>query len=239
MKDATMPRTNNTHVRRPWGRIGALLVGVSLMTVSAQAQALDRVISADHLGAPVVWAPAAIAQGLWARRVAQGARVAVVFEPAPPRPSDALPTRVDLTGLTVRAALDLLVAMDARYDWREVAGAIVIRPTAAWDDAEHALNLPSVGPASDQPLADAIRQVVGGAAPSEEMAALAAQVDRGQRVTASTGTGQSVLTRLSELAVAGELFIQVRDVRQGPGTFVDVSTWDGQSYAILAPEVQP
>ena len=234
-----MPRTNTMHVRHRWGQIIALFVGVTLAPVSAQTQALDRGISADHLGAPVVWAPAAIGQGLWARRVAQGARVAMVFEPAPAVPSNALPTRVDLTGLTVRAALDLLVEMDPRYSWREVAGAIVIRPTAAWDDAEHALNLPSVDTAPDQPLANAIRQVVGGVAPSEEMAALAAQVDRGQRVTASTETGQSVLSRLSELAVAGELFIQVRDVRQGPGTFVDVSTWDGQSYAILAPEVQP
>ena len=234
-----MPQDNNTHVRRRWGQIFALLVGLTLMTGSAQAQALDRVISADHLGAPVVWAPAAIGQGLWARRIAQGARVAVVFEPAPPRPSDALPTRVDLSGLTVRAALDLLVAMDARYSWREVAGAIVIRPTGAWDDGEHALNLPSVDTATDQPLSDAIRQVAGGAAPSEEMAVLAVQVDRGQRVAPSTEAGQTVLTRLSALAVAGELFIQVRDVRMGPGRFVDVSTWDGQSYAILAPAEGP
>ena len=45
-----------------------------------------------------------------------------------------------LTGLPLRAALDLLVSLDPRYEWREMRDVIVVRPVEAWADARHVLH---------------------------------------------------------------------------------------------------
>jgi hypothetical protein len=50
--------------------------------------------------------------------------------------------RVDLSQQSVREILDLLCMADPRYEWREMAGVIVVRPTEAWDDPMHPLHLP-------------------------------------------------------------------------------------------------
>jgi hypothetical protein len=47
-----------------------------------------------------------------------------------------------LTGLTVRAALDLMAGIDSRYEWREMNGVIVLRAPDAWNRANHPLHLP-------------------------------------------------------------------------------------------------
>jgi hypothetical protein len=52
-----------------------------------------------------------------------------------PIPGDGIP----LNGLTLRAALDILSALDQRYSWREMNGAIVIRPHVSWGDSNHPL----------------------------------------------------------------------------------------------------
>jgi hypothetical protein len=49
-------------------------------------------------------------------------------------------TGVTLTGLTLRSALDALVAVDPRYEWREMSGVIVFRPATAWVDSADPLN---------------------------------------------------------------------------------------------------
>jgi hypothetical protein len=70
--------------------------------------------------------------------LARSARVPIGFEEvaqepekydgnlAKVRPED----RTNLIGLTVARALDLLVAADARYAWREHNGVLLIRPEA-------------------------------------------------------------------------------------------------------------
>jgi hypothetical protein len=213
------------------GVVLALLLGTAGAT--AQEALLDRPVGADHLGPPVVWAPEAIGHGLWARRIAQGARVPVIFEAAPLMPFTGLPTRVDLTGLTVRQALDALVATDPRYAWRQFGRTVVIRPAAAWDDASHPLHRRAgIETDDNQPLAEAVRQVVEGEVIPAEMAALAASIDRGKRVARAADIRQTALVRLSGLAAEGELFLQVRDPRVSQGPFIDVATWNGHSYPI-------
>jgi len=49
------------------------------------------------------------------------------------------PHLLDVRGLTLRQALDAAVAVDRRYEWREVDGVVVARPRPAWRDPEHPL----------------------------------------------------------------------------------------------------
>lgn len=50
--------------------------------------------------------------------------------------------RVTLVGLTVGRALDLLVAADPRYAWREQNRVVLLRPVSAWRDGRHFLSTP-------------------------------------------------------------------------------------------------
>jgi hypothetical protein len=108
----------------------------------AQESALDRRIQAAASGAAVVWLPDGIADGMFAWRVAESAGLPLIFEALPIEYRD--PTtaveRVDLDGLTVRAALGILVAHDPRYSWEERDGVIVIRPGRLMNDPEDRLN---------------------------------------------------------------------------------------------------
>ena len=49
----------------------------------------------------------------------------------PPRSAE-----IPATGRTLRDVLDAMVAIDPRYEWREMDGVIVIRPTASWNDPQ-------------------------------------------------------------------------------------------------------
>ena len=49
------------------------------------------------------------------------------------------PRPLDVRGVALRQALDAVVAADRRYEWRDVAGVVVVRPRAAWHDPEHPL----------------------------------------------------------------------------------------------------
>jgi hypothetical protein len=74
------------------------------------------------------------------QQLAAATRTPFGFESAPPlagvgRASIELP----VTGRTLRDALDTIVALDPRYEWREMDGVIVVRPVAAWSDAGSAL----------------------------------------------------------------------------------------------------
>jgi hypothetical protein len=48
-----------------------------------------------------------------------------------------------LTGLSVRQALDHVIARVPSYRWAVVDDVVVVRPAAAWDDATSPLNLPT------------------------------------------------------------------------------------------------
>ena len=53
------------------------------------------------------------------------------------------PRMVDVRGITLRQALDALVAVERRYAWRDVDGVVVVRPASAWEDAGHPLHRPA------------------------------------------------------------------------------------------------
>lgn len=215
--------------------ISALAVIAGPSVSAGQTSVLDRVVRPDHLGAPVVWIPDSAGSGLFARRVAQSARVPVVFEVMPTVGAKELPARLDLTGMTVRAALDEIVAADPRYEWRLVEDTVVVRPVGAWTDASHpfhGLAVPEVP--GEQPLSDALRRAVGGAGDSSDMAALAARVDRGRRVRSPAGA-RAILERVAELAAEGNLFVQLTDARADAGAVLEISTWAGEGYRITGP----
>ena len=50
------------------------------------------------------------------------------------------PRPLDVRGVTLRQALDAVVAKDRRYEWRYVDGVAVVRPASAWRDPEHPLS---------------------------------------------------------------------------------------------------
>jgi len=219
--------------------VAAILTTFGLLAAArvttGQTSMLDRVIRPDHLGAPVVWLPSSIDDGLFARRLSQGAQVPVIFEPAAVVGVGGLQTRLDLDGSTVHAALDELVAHDSRYEWRVIGNAIVIRPLGAWTDDKHPLHRPA-NPESpgEQPLSYALRQVVGDLDERPDVLALAVRVDRGRRVRARAGS-RTTLVRLAELAGEGELFVRVTNPDAQQVRALEISTWDGQGYTVSGP----
>ncbi len=124
----------------------AFILGLS-SGVDAQESVLDRRIKARAPGAAVVWLPDAVSSGMFAWRIAESAGVPLVFEASPLdyRDPAIVAQRFDLDGLTVRAALDALMAQDPRYQWLQRDGVIVIRPIGVLADAGDALNQRIVG----------------------------------------------------------------------------------------------
>lgn len=77
-----------------------------------------------------------------------------LLPPGEPRPSG---DGVTVTGLSLRDALTALMALDSRYEWREVDGVVVVRPLFAWTDPEHPLSRQTGAVRLDAvPLEDAI-----------------------------------------------------------------------------------
>ena len=60
--------------------------------------------------------------------------------PLPPRSAESITDWLTLTGLNARDALDRLMELDRRYEWREMDGVIVVRPRIAWTDSSHFLH---------------------------------------------------------------------------------------------------
>lgn len=119
----------------------AFLFGLS-SAANAQQSLLARRIKAEAPGSAVVWLPDAIADGMFAWRIAESAGIPLVFEASPLDYRDPAigAQRLDLDGLTVREALDALVARDPRYHWEEHDGIVVIRPIGLLADPVDALN---------------------------------------------------------------------------------------------------
>ena len=119
----------------------AFIFGLSSV-VDAQESVLDRRIKAGTPGAAAVWLPDAVSSGMFAWRIAESAGVPLVFEASPLdyRDPAIVAQRFDLDGLTVREALDSLVAQDQRYRWETRDGVVVIRPNQIIADAGDALN---------------------------------------------------------------------------------------------------
>ena len=125
-------------------RTALLMVFIFGLSSAADAQerVLDRRIKADRPGGAVVWLPDGISNGMFAWRLADSAGVPLVFEASPLdyRDPSTVAQRFDLDGLTVREALDALVAHDPRYQWEEHDGVLVIRPLRVLADAGDAFN---------------------------------------------------------------------------------------------------
>lgn len=83
------------------------------------------------------------------------------------------PKEVKVSGLTLRAALDAVVAADPRYAWRYVDGVVVMRPIAAWNDPGHPLArlVPPVhlDHATGGQAVDALKEATGHPGPPENV----------------------------------------------------------------------
>lgn len=123
--------------------VGLLCVaGVVAMGLKGQDAGLERRITAPmpievtkHASKPqeVIKSRMAI--------ISRVARVSTGFEEAlDPPVNSRLRDSVDLRGMTVRQGLDTLMALDPRYEWREVSGVVTMRSRAAWGDCNHFLN---------------------------------------------------------------------------------------------------
>jgi hypothetical protein len=47
---------------------------------------------------------------------------------------------LDIRGITLRQALDTVVAKDRRYEWYYIDGVVVVRPASSWRDPDHPLS---------------------------------------------------------------------------------------------------
>ena len=127
-----------------------LVLGVAFTLLSCAAAAqdaavppLERLIDTDYsLRLPVheCTVPGAVA-GL-ARRFHFRAGVEYLPVDCQPYHQNAARSKesVNLRGLTIRAALEKLSALDPRYRWVETDGLIVMRPLEAWADPKNMLN---------------------------------------------------------------------------------------------------
>ena len=103
--------------------------------------ALDRVIGKKNSGEPFIMRGAYDVTAL-----AAVTRSAMGLELLPPPDQPTNSEGVDVTGLSLREALTALMALDSRYEWRELEGVIVVRPVLAWTQPEHPLSR-QTGPA--------------------------------------------------------------------------------------------
>ena len=223
------------------GMLAAATIMMVTTPAAAQQAVLDRLIAPDALGDPVVWVPLSIDNGLFASRIAMAGQVPLVFEALPVAlPSAVGPTRVVLTGKTVREALDLFVANDSRYTWTEVNGVIVVRPLAAISDSSDPLNASIANVTwSDitvpQALSGVATLLAGGTTPPQPN-----ETPFDDRLfSVAVGSG-SLLDVLVEAARAhGALVWSVPDTTQHPGhagLSVSVSTFTGRG---LGADVAP
>jgi hypothetical protein len=78
-------------------------------------------------------------------RISSLARVPIGIETLPAPRSPAPPANPDvaitLTGRTVREAMNALVRLDPRYEWRDLDGVPTIRPKVSWGRADDPLSL--------------------------------------------------------------------------------------------------
>ena len=102
---------------------------------------LERVVGKKVNGEPF------ILSGAWdVPELATVTHTAMGLELLPPPDGPPTSGKVTITGLSLREALTALMAIDPRYEWRELDGVIVVRPVVAWTQPEHPLSR-QAGPA--------------------------------------------------------------------------------------------
>lgn len=116
--------------------------GSLTVAVAAQQHSPDRPLQPDMLGNPAVdlVLPAHIANDGPAWRIASLGRVPLGFEGPVDQQGPHESQRFDLTGSTVRQALDLIVQHDPTYRWKTIDDIVVVRPVSAWADRNDILN---------------------------------------------------------------------------------------------------
>jgi len=68
---------------------------------------------------------------------------------------------VDLQGMVLRDALNLLKTLDPRFDWRDMNGVIVFRPVESWSDPQDTLLQPTAAVTlTDVPIALVVQHVL-------------------------------------------------------------------------------
>jgi hypothetical protein len=75
--------------------------------------------------------------------------------------------RVTLRGLTAQEALNRLVQLDARYQWVEQDGVLIVRPVGAWNDANHFLHRRVSVAFTDQNVGGALNALLTAIGPTQ------------------------------------------------------------------------
>ncbi len=100
--------------------------------IGGERSRLDRIVGTRPDGRPLV----VHAIGVSVNELAAAVHLPMGLERLPPSERQGFPRPgfdgATLTGMTLQAALDMLVAIDPRYEWRDLDGVIVFRPVQAW-----------------------------------------------------------------------------------------------------------
>jgi hypothetical protein len=97
---------------------------------------LDRIVGRKANSLPLlVRGPIDVPELATAARVPMGVELMPVSEPRVLTKGDG----TNVTGMALRDALAALIALDPRYEWREMDGVIVVRPVSVWTDTGHPL----------------------------------------------------------------------------------------------------
>lgn len=139
----------------------ALYGDAPVLSTGSSPAVLDRIVGNNSEGRPLRVIgpyPSAISYLAEATKAPMGIEF---LGPDPPARSG----NINATGRTLREVLDAMIAVDPRYEWREMQGVIVVRPAAAWHDPESILFrlVPSVRLANVSPQAaiDRVAQALG------------------------------------------------------------------------------
>src|SRR5262245_3052926 len=117
----------------------ALSVSVGLPIAFAQSP-LERIVGPDAEGHPILVQDFF---GISVSAIGRAARVPIGVEFR--AGDDELPQggpRFAATGYPLRAVLNALISLKPGYEWREIDGVIVIRPTEAWGASTYPRNTP-------------------------------------------------------------------------------------------------
>jgi hypothetical protein len=187
----------------------------------------DSLLQPDFIGSPrmELVIPSQVAGDAAALRIFWMGRVPIGFEgvyDAPAQPPRA--ARFDMTGATVREALDTLVRSDPRYLWQSMDGVIVVRPVLASADPHNLLNQPVrdidwQGVTAEEALRN-VRRLIHGS--SNVPSTLPESDHDGRRLSVRVRSG-SVLDVLNEIVRAhGELMWSVVYVGHQPRGVVQI-----------------
>jgi hypothetical protein len=112
-----------------------------------------------------------------------------------------------LRNITPRQAFDHLMTLMPGFSWKEIDGAIVVRPDIAWTDPRDVLNLPTAAFRSDnQRLEDVIDMLLGAVTPNahvphgDNVAIKRALIDRSVTFHFRGGTLLAALNAVSRTA---------------------------------------